>query len=121
MKILSLLLMISPLAASAAPAEEPALACELGPVQRTFNQTAWNIYACADGKTAVVVPAQVAGSEFGYFFLRPAEGKVLAIGEGWGEDSSFRPVHEELLALTVEQLAAIVQAAQAASGARSAP
>lgn len=121
MKILSLLLLFAPLAASAAPAEEPALACALGPVQRSFGQAAWNIYACADGKSAVLVPAQVTDGQFGYFFLRPENGKVAAVGEGWGEDSSFRPVHEELLALTVEELAAIVRAAQAASGAHTTP
>ena len=121
MKILFLLLLLAPFAALAAPADEPALACELGPVQKSFGQSAWNIYACADGKSAVVVPAEVTGAQFGYFFLRPENGKVAAAGEGWGEDSSFRPVHEELLALTVEELAAIVKAAQAASGARTAP
>ena len=115
---LALALASSP-AAAAEPNDESALACESGPVQREFGASTWNIYACSDGKSVVVVPLEVVNGEFGYFFVTPDGQNVVVAGEGWGQDASFQPVFQQLNLVTTSELAAIFQAAQAATPAAS--
>ena len=112
LKAVVLALAVAQLAvAVAAPAGDSTLACEAGPVQRQFGSSAWNIYACSDGKSVVVVPVKVINGEAGYFFLTPNGQGVTVAGEGWGKDATFRPVYLELQRITLAQLKAIIQAA----------
>lgn len=83
-------------------------------MQRQFGSSAWNIYACSDGKSAVVVPVRVANGEAGYFFLTPNGQGVTVTGEGWGKDATFRSVYLELQRITLVQLKVIIQAANKA-------
>ena len=105
------LALASPLVWAAAPPAEPPLDCKVGPVQREFGASSWNIYACSDGKSAVVVPVKVVNGQFGYFFLTPEGQGVHVAGEGWGNDSSFRPVYKQLQRITTVELRAIIQSA----------
>jgi hypothetical protein len=97
--------------AVAAPADNSTLACETGPVQRQFGPAAWNIYACSDGKSVVIVPVKVINGEAGYFFVTPNGQGVTVAGEGWGKDSTFQPVYQQLQHITLAELKAIIQAA----------
>jgi hypothetical protein len=97
--------------AGAASGDDSTLACDIGPVQRQFGSTAWNIYACSDGKSAVVVPVKVVNGQAGYFFLTPSGNAITVEGEGWGKDATFRPVYQELQRITLAELKAIIQAA----------
>ena len=107
-----LALSIAPLAGVvAAPTDNSALACETGPVQRQFGPTAWNIYACSDGKSVVVVPVKVVNGEAGYFFVTPNGQGITVAGEGWGKDATFQPVYQQLQHITLAELKAIIQAA----------
>jgi len=109
-------LWVAPLTAVvAAPADNSALACEAGPVQRQFGPTAWNIYACSDGKSVVVVPVKVVNGEAGYFFVTPSGQGVTVAGEGWGKDATFQPVYQQLQHITLAELKAIIQAAHKAA------
>lgn len=108
--VLALLLAV-PLSAVAADSDTP-LACESGPVQREFAKATWNIYACADGKSVVVVPLTAINGEFGYFFVTPNGHEVVVAGEGWGQDASFQPVFQRLKQFTVAELAALVTSAK---------
>ncbi|MGY0613408.1 MULTISPECIES: hypothetical protein [unclassified Luteimonas] len=119
-KILAFILVLASLPVVATDlTENTALACEAGPIQREFDASAWNIYACSDAKSVVVVPLQAIDGEFGYFFVTPEGQGVTVVGEGWGQDSSFQPVFQRLQQVTASELAAIVQAAQAAKPAAS--
>lgn len=112
LKAVVLALAVAQLAvAVAAPGDDSTLACDAGPVQRQFGSSAWNIYACSDGRSAVVVPVKVVNGEAGYFFLTPNGQGVTVAGEGWGNDATFRPVYLELQRITPVQLKAIIQAA----------
>ena len=111
----ALVLGLAPLSiAAAGPAEQAALACEIGPVQREFGASTWNIYACSDGKSIVVVPLAAIDGKFGYFFVTPNDQGVVVVGEGWGQDTLFQPVFQQLKQVTAVELAAIVQSAKAA-------
>ena len=119
-KLLVLILALASLRVEAAePAESAVLACEAGPVQREFDASAWDIYGCSDGKSVVVVPLTATNGDFGYFFVTPEGQEVTVAGEGWGQDSSFQPVFEQLKRVTAPELAAIFQAAQSAKPATS--
>ena len=116
----ALVLGLAPLSAVAAgSAEQAALVCEIGPVQREFGASVWNIYACSDGKSIVVVPLAVMDGKFGYFFVTPNGQEVIVTGEGWGQDASFQPVFRQLKQITAVELTAMVQSAQAARPAAS--
>ena len=105
--------------ATAAHANAAALSCTVGPIERTFSASAWNIYACADGKSAVVVPVKVTNGQFGYFVISPKGRGVSVVGEGWGKDSLFQPVFSQLQQLKASDLAAIILAAQSIKPASS--
>ncbi|MGB3832212.1 MAG: hypothetical protein WA975_10140 [Mesorhizobium sp.] len=118
MKVLVLAFLLAPLSAMAAD-PEASLSCESGPVQREFSKVTWNVYACADGKSVVVVPLSAINGEFGYFFLTPNGQEVVVAGEGWGKDASFQPVFQQLKQFTVAELAALVRFARASKPAVS--
>jgi hypothetical protein len=118
MKVLVLALLLAPLSAVAAEPEAP-LACESGPVQREFAKATWNIYACADGNSVVVVPLTAINGEFGYFFVTPNGQEIVVAGEGWGQDASFQPVFQQLKQFTVAELAALAKSARTAKPAVS--
>jgi hypothetical protein len=101
----------SPFVWAAAPSSGSSLDCKAGPVQQEFAASTWNIYACSDGKSAVVVPVRVINGQFGYFFISPKGQGVGVVGEGWGNDASFRPVYERLQRITTAELKAIILAA----------
>src|SRR5690348_10722657 len=98
--------------AAAAPADDSTLACETGPVQRQFGASSWNIYACSDGKSVVVVPVKVVNGEAGYFFVTPNGQSVTVAGEGWGKNSTFQPVYQQLQRITTAELEAIIESAK---------
>jgi hypothetical protein len=115
MKGLFLALWLAPLSLVAAEPEEKAtFDCKVGPVQREFGASAWNIYACSDGTSVVVVPNSVVNGEFGYFFVTPNGQGVHVAGEGWGKDASFHPVFKQLSQVTAAELSAVFQTAHAA-------
>lgn len=101
---------------SVANAGGSSLACEVGPVQRQFGQSQWNVYACTDEKSVVVVPIAATNGEFGYFFLTPAGQEIVVTGEGWGEDASFQPSFQQLKELDSRDLADLVKAAESVNG-----
>lgn len=109
LKVLSLLVLLIPIPAAVAGGSS--LACDVGPVERQIDASTWNIYACADGKSVVVVPVVATNGQFGYFFVTPKDHGVTVVGEGWGKDSSFQPVFKQLQQFTASELAAIVLAA----------
>ncbi|WP_434212481.1 hypothetical protein [[Pseudomonas] boreopolis] len=111
MKVLILALLLAPLSVMAADSEAP-LACESGPVQREFAKATWNIYACADDKSVVVVPLSAINGEFGYFFVTSNGQEIVVAGEGWGQHASFQPVLQRLKQLTLAELAALADAAR---------
>lgn len=95
LKGLVLALALAPLvAAASASAADATLACEAGPIQRQVGASTWNIYACSDDKSAVVVPVKVVNGEAGYFFVTPNGQGISVAGEGWGKDAAFQRVYK---------------------------
>ena len=67
-------------------AQEPAqpMACDIGPVKKTFGGTPWLVYGCSDGKSVVVITAEGSPAMPFYFLFSPHAGSYRLNGEGTG-------------------------------------
>lgn len=119
LKGLVLVIAFTEVVSAADPPDKASLTCESGPVRREFGGTAWNVYACDDGRSIVVVPLAAVNGMFGYFFVTPNGHEVVVNGEGWGRDAPFQPIFRQLKKLTVQELAAIVESARAVKTGKS--
>ena len=83
--------------------------CRDGPLPRNYAGTDWNIYACADGKSIVVVIAKSSPElPFFYFYIRPLGDNIELHGEGNGDKKLTEPAFKELSTLTSASLAELV-------------
>ena len=113
--LLVLALLVGAQPTSAAGSE---VSCTIGPVQRNFGGAIWNLYACDDSKSVVVVPVNATNNKAGYFFVTPDpedKAKVVVVGEGWGDDQQFKPVFEELQQMSSTDLWLIISVARTTS------
>lgn len=93
-------------------AQQPELKCEIGPVSRSFGATPWLVYACADGKSLVVVSAPNSPAAPFYFMIYPKEGKYAVVGEGTGAKSARDRAYSELIRLSEKDIVALIAAAK---------
>ncbi|MCR6496753.1 hypothetical protein LJB71_11395 [Thermomonas sp. S9] len=104
-------------AAPALAAEErpPPLNCEAGPAKKTYGGNPWPVYACDDGRSAVVVADQgnPAMPLYFIFYVKP-DGAVRLYGEGTGAKSATQPAFDDLSKLDQAAVAALVAEARAA-------
>ncbi len=105
--------------ASEPPPKPAPLQCDRGPVERTFGEVPWQVYACDDGATLVVVTGPTPTRKLSFFFiLSPKNGRYNLHGEGNGDRNLTRPAYEALSAMAPEDLRALYAEA-AAAGERS--
>jgi len=114
--LIASLLLLQPVLAS-----KRDLKCEIGPVQRMFGQTLWNLYACDDSKSMVAVQAGASSGSEGYFLITPNAEKtgVVVVGEGWGESEKFKPVFDELKKMSPTDLWLAISIAHATNATKS--
>ena len=91
------------------PPQAPPLHCEVGPVPRTFGNTAWLVYGCADNRSLVVLPAPGNPARPFYFLLTPGENGYRLVGEGSGRQSVTRAAFAALKALSDQDIAALLE------------
>jgi len=110
--ILALSVLVSPAMAQTVtvrPPPPPPLRCEVGPVPKTFGNTAWLVYGCADNRSLIVLPAPGNPARPFYFLLTPGENGYRLVGEGTGRQSVTRAAFAALKALTDEDIAALLE------------
>ena len=95
--------------AAAAAAQPPAnLNCKIGPIEKTYGGTKWNVYGCDDRKSVVIVTAPGnPAMPFYFFFVPNADGYQLH-GEGNGNKAVTDAAYKDLTALTAPDIAALV-------------
>lgn len=102
---------------ASSPPEEgrpPDLNCEVGPLQKTYGQTAWLVYACNDSRSIVIVSDKGNPALPFYFILyvKP-DGDMHVHGEGTGKKSATQAAFDEIKLLTQTDVAELVKQAQA--------
>jgi hypothetical protein len=103
---------IVPIAASSEQAEaepeKPRLNCQAGPVERYFDGVQWNVFACDDGASIVVVTGPKSPSDLSfYFIIYPKDGTYKLHGEGNGDKDLTRPAYEALSAMSDDDFRAL--------------
>jgi hypothetical protein len=91
----------------------PALNCEIGPLHKTYGQTAWLVYACDDSRSVVIVsdtgnPAM----PFYFFFYVEPDGSMKLHGEGTGKKSATQAAFNDLEKLTLADVSGLVDQAK---------
>ena len=98
----------------AGPQPEP-MACEMGPVTRTYGQSGWLVYACADNRTLVFVSAPGNPAMPFVFISTPTPDGYRLQGEGNGSQDATRPAFEDLSRMTEAERNALLAETKAAS------
>lgn len=101
------------LASTAFSEERPSLACDVGPVEKTFGNTPWLVYSCSDHRSIVVVSA--ANSPAAPFvFIFAAKGSAYQLhGEGTGKKEATAAAFEDLKRLSQSDLESLLAQTQA--------
>jgi hypothetical protein len=89
------------------------LTCEVGPIDRSYGGSAFEVYSCDDGKSVVAVAKPGTPAYPYYFIVSPdADGKVLLYGEGDGSKAG-REAFADLNEVPAAEVAALVAATKA--------
>ncbi len=91
----------------------PDLKCEVGPLNRSYGETDWLIYACDDSRSIVVV-SDKGNPALPFFFIlyvKP-DGTMTLYGEGDGDKATTAAAFEDLKRLTREDVMALVREAR---------
>jgi hypothetical protein len=110
---LLMLATLAPVSTAAQTAAEapgtPSLACDVGPVTRTYGGTEWLVYSCNDRRTVVIVSAPGnPGTPF-YFALYPRDSGYLVVGEGNGDKSATGAAFAEIKALSSVEIETLIE------------
>ena len=91
----------------------PALNCEIGPLHKTYGQTAWLVYACDDSRSVIAVSDTGNPAMPFYFILyvKP-DGSMKLYGEGTGKKSATQAAFDELQTLSLADISALVDQAK---------
>jgi hypothetical protein len=86
---------LAALLALAAVQAEP-IKCKVGPIDRSFGGTEWQVYACDDGRS-VLARAKDGNPAAPFFFIVAAKGAAYEVyGEGTGEQAASDAAYAEL-------------------------
>jgi len=82
------------------------LACDVGPLAKTYGGATWNVYACRDGHSvALITPQDSKAFPFYFFVHSQGRGKGHHLfGQGTGDKAVAQAVAAELQALTTRDL-----------------
>jgi hypothetical protein len=96
-------------------ARPPELNCDVGPLHKTYGETAWLVYACNDSRSIVIISDE-GNPAFPFLFMlyvKPS-GDMQLHGEGDGKESATRAAFDEIKTLTQSDVAGLVEQAQSA-------
>jgi hypothetical protein len=93
----------------AAQVEKPQLACERGPVNKTYGKSQWLVYSCSDERTLVFISAPGSPAFPSYFSYFPEKGGYRLAGEGTGAKAATAAAHKELEALKPTEISALIR------------
>jgi hypothetical protein len=119
MRHLPVLLLVATLACACGPAPAPTAAtatkpgtlqCKTGPAQREFGGSTWLVYACADGRSVVLMAPEDHPSHPYYFMLMPGANGPKLIGEGWDREGLTNAAYDELNKALSREFAATLHA-----------
>ena len=88
--------------------EAPPMACEVGPLQKTYGGTEWVVYSCSDGYTVVIHSAAGNPAMPFYFMFFQQDGNLRLYGEGTGDKKYTEAAFKELEPMTTQDVAALV-------------
>jgi hypothetical protein len=84
------------------------LACNTGPVNKTYGGTKWQVYSCDDGQSLVVTAAPGSpAAPFYFLFAHDSTGYDLR-GEGTGNRTATDAAYKDLRALTAPAIRALI-------------
>jgi hypothetical protein len=90
-------------------AAQPAnLNCRIGPIEKTYGGTKWNVYGFDDKKSIVIVTAPGNPAMPFYFFFLPNGDGYQLHGEGTGDKKITDAAYKDLAALPDSDIAALV-------------
>src|ERR1700732_4425498 len=93
--------------------QPPPMACNTGPVTRTYGKTQWQVFSCQDSRSILVVAAPGSpAAPFRFRWSAKADGSYQLTGDGTGSRSAIDAAQAELKRLTPKDIAAIVSATQ---------
>ena len=114
--IVATLCLIANVSCASTPQEAdrpPALNCELGPLHKTYGQSAWLVYACDDSRSVVVVSdAGNPATPFYFIVYVKPDGSMKLYGEGNGKKSATKAAFDELQTLTRADISGLVDQAK---------
>jgi hypothetical protein len=82
------------------------LACDIGPVAKTYGGATWHVYACSDGRSVALITPQESRAFPFYFFvhLQDDGSGYHLFGQGMGDKAVTNAAAIELQALTTSDL-----------------
>ena len=89
-------------------AEEPAMRCDIGPVNRNYGNVPWLVYSCADNRSVVIVSAPGSPAMPFMFSLMFQGGMLHVNGEGTGSKDITDAAFKEISALSQADIAELV-------------
>ena len=89
------------------------LSCEVGPVDRVYGGSAFEVFSCDDGRSVVAVAKPRSKAFPFYFIVSPQGGEVRLYGEGDGDRDASRAAFQDLNEFKPEDVAALVAATKA--------
>jgi len=93
---------------------KPQLACERGPLTKTYGKSQWLVYSCSDERTLVFISAPGSPAFPFYFSYFPEKGRYRLAGEGTGDKAATAAANRELEALTPAAIGALIRATASA-------
>jgi hypothetical protein len=86
------------------------LSCNIGPLDKTYGGSSWQVYSCSDGKTLVAVAAKgSAAAPFHFVFTPDATGYDLK-GAGSGSRKATDAAYKDLSAFSASDVRALIAA-----------
>jgi hypothetical protein len=85
------------------------LACDIGPVIKTYGDTEWLVYSCSDNRTLVIMSAPGNPATPFYFTLYPGESGYLVAGEGNGDKGATEAALAEIKALSSAEIGTLIE------------
>jgi len=110
----AMLVMASQISAAGSSGNPDKLACEAGPLTRTYGGVSWLVYGCADKRSILVVSNHDPRSSE-YIMLAPLRNGVQVVSEGWSEEDAGNAAFAELKRMSARQLGQLVAETRNAS------
>jgi hypothetical protein len=110
-----------PVASRGRPLPQPqkvSMSCDIGPVERTFGETNWTVYACDDGSTVTISAAGNNPAKPFYFVLRLVGGRYDITGQGTGDKATSDAAAKDIRALGDDGIRDLLKTAQAVGKAK---